>query len=170
MSEYVNCGIDDHEAVTYLADTGPELLDRAIEELGIAPSRVPREQLSIATSLDTYCPDGKFVPDRMLSNLRDTYLNQPHGCHGARLTAEMTWALRGLPGTELLIEYEGRVNDMLKTYPLTTLCQYDTRKFNGAIIFELLNVHPIMIVHGQIMRNPFYVPSAHSDEAKSRAR
>jgi hypothetical protein len=94
----------------------------------------------------------------MVANLRDMYLSLPKSCAGARLAAEMTWATHHLPGTERLVEYEGRINDLLLDYPLTTLCQYDTRQFNGATIFELLNVHPVMVVHGQIMRNPFYVP------------
>jgi hypothetical protein len=37
MSMYVSSGIDEREAVTYVADTGVELLDHAIEGLGIAP-------------------------------------------------------------------------------------------------------------------------------------
>jgi hypothetical protein len=35
------------------------------------------------------------------------------------------------------------------------------------MVFELLNVHPIMIVHGQIMRNPFYVPPDEPPEANT---
>ena len=92
------------------------------------------------------------------------------GYAGGRLTGEMSWALKHIPGSDRLIEYEGRINDLLKTYPLTAICQYDTRRFDGATIFEVLSVHPIMIVHGQIMRNPFYVPPNQYSEAKSDTR
>lgn len=156
MSRYVRAGVDQHEFVTYLADTAPDLLEHVAARLGAMPADGKGGQLKLATAMSTYCPDGRFVPERMLDNLRDTYLAMPPGCAGARLGAEMTWATHHLPGTERLVEYEARINDLLLDHPLTTLCQYDTRRFDGATIFELLTVHPIMVVHGQIMCNPFY--------------
>jgi hypothetical protein len=160
MSAYVSSGIDQQEAVVYVADAAPEALERAIEALGIArPAPERQDDLTVASALETYCPGGRFVPQTMLDRLRDMYaLHDAAGCAGTRVTGEMTWALHDVPGTDHLIEYEGAVNDLVKTYPVTAICQYDTRKFDGATIFDLLNVHPIMIVHGQIMRNPFYVP------------
>jgi hypothetical protein len=166
MSAYVASGIGEHDSVTYLADTASDMLDRAMQRLGIAAPAQHEEQLTVATAMETYCPDGRFVPEKMLDHLREMYANSPAGCAGARLAAEMTWASHDIPGVDRLIEYEGRINDQLKAYPLTTLCQYDTRKFDGATIFELLNVHPIMIVHGQIMRNPFYVAPAQPSAPK----
>jgi hypothetical protein len=171
MSAYVSSGIDEREAVTYLADAAPDMLERVIEGIGIAtPSRAQQDQFTVATAVETYCPGGRFVPETMLDHLRDVYIHHPPSCAGARLAAEMTWALNDIPGSDRLVEYEARINNLLKTYPLTTLCQYDTRKFDGATIFELLNVHPIMIVHGQIMRNPFYVPPDQYFGAKNGAR
>jgi hypothetical protein len=159
MSAFVSSGIEDREGVTYLADAAPDMLGRAIEELGIAsPSRAPHDQFTVATAMETYCPGGRFDPDSMLDRLRDMYaFDCAAGYAGGRVTGEMSWALHDIPGSDRLIEYEGRINAMLKTNPLTVICQYDTRKFDGATIFDVLSVHPIMIVHGQIMRNPFYV-------------
>jgi hypothetical protein len=170
MSEYVTSGLDDHESVFYLADTASDLLERAVRELGIATVDGHSDHLTIATALATYCPNGEFVPEEMLAKLRDMYNNLPASSNGARVAGEMTWATHQLPGTDRLVEYEGRVNDLLKEYPLTTLCQYDTRKFDGATIFELLNVHPVMIVHGQIMRNPFYATVPEPREATAGRR
>ena len=172
MSAFVSSGIDDQETVTYLADAAPDMLERVIEELGIVMSSQERKnQFTAATAVETYCPGGRFVPQAMLDRLRDIYvLHDAAGCVGARVTGEMTWSLHDIPGSDRLIEYEGRINDLLKTYPLTAICQYDTRRFDGATIFEVLSVHPIMIVHGQIMRNPFYVPPDQYSEAKSGTR
>jgi hypothetical protein len=172
MSAYVSSGIDEREAVTYLADAAPDMLERAIEELGIAaPLQEQQDQLSVATAVETYCPGGRFVPETMLDCLRDMYaFHRATGYAGARVTGEMTWALHDIPGSDRLIEYEGRINDLLETYPLTAICQYDTRRFDGATIFEVLSVHPIMIVHGQIMRNPFYIPPDQYSGAKNGAR
>lgn len=92
MSRYVHAGIDGRETVSYLADTASDLLESAAAKLGLLPPEPKREQLKLATSMSTYCPDGEFIPDRMLANLRDIYLALPHACDGARLAAEMTWA------------------------------------------------------------------------------
>jgi hypothetical protein len=170
MSSYVRSGIDDHEFVTYLPDSEADMVERAIAALGIAPSQVPKDQLSLAAAMDVYCPGGEFVPDTMLDRLRKMYADLPPAFRGARVAGEMSWALRDVPGVERLVEYEGRINELLKRYPITTLCQYDTREFSGATIFELLNVHPIMIVHGQIMRNPFYVPSGAPPDVNDKRR
>ena len=70
----------------------------------------------------------------------------------------MGWALEGLPGTERLIEYEARVNTVVAEYPCTACCQYDARRFDGATLFHVLSVHPAMVVHGQVVRNPYYIP------------
>ena len=167
MAAYVSSGIGEHESVTYLADTGSDMLERAVEGLGMVTPARQQDQLTIAPALETYCPCGQFDPEKMLEHIRDIYASLPAGYAGARGAAEMTWALHDIPGIERLVEYEGRINEVLKTHPMTTLCQYDTRQFNGAMIFELLNVHPIMIVHGQIMRNPFYVPTTPGPGAKN---
>lgn len=158
MSDYVASGVENQESVTYIVDAPAEVLGKVVDQRHItAAAHDHQDKLSLKSALETCCPGGYFDPEQMLGTLRDVYTSHPESCVGARLAAEMTWALRHLPGTERLVEYEGRINELLKTYPLTTLCQYDTRRFSGATIFQLLNVHPIMIVHGQIMRNPFYV-------------
>jgi hypothetical protein len=42
--------------------------------------------------------------------------------------------------------------------------------YSGGMIYELLNVHPVMIVHGQIMRNPFYVAPVENSGAQQQTR
>jgi len=43
---------------------------------------------------------------------------------GLRVTGQMTWALRDLPGTGRLLEYEARINDFLPGSRCLALCQY----------------------------------------------
>jgi hypothetical protein len=37
------------------------------------------------------------------------------------------------------------------------VCQYDANRFDGATILKCLEVHPYMIVHGQVVHNPYYI-------------
>ncbi len=55
------------------------------------------------------------------------------------------------------MEYEARVNEISTTHPLTPICQYDANLFDGATILDVLKAHPMMIVHGQIVQNPYYM-------------
>ena len=94
----------------------------------------------------------------MLETLRNYYSSCiEDGIIGARVSGEMTWALKGLPGSEKLMEYEAQVNNVLVTHPVTAICQYDANQFDGGTIIDVLNVHPMMIVRGQIVRNPYYM-------------
>lgn len=174
LTAFVSSGIEEKESVNYVADAppAPDLLERAIEELGLPePSQKQQDQLIVRPAVEIYCPEGKFVPEAMLARLRDIYAcYHTAGFSGVRGSGEMSWALHGIPGSDRLVEYEARINDLVKDVPLTILCQYDTRKFDGGTIFEILNVHPIMIVRGQIMRNPFYVPPEQYFAEKNAAR
>ena len=69
----------------------------------------------------------------------------------------MSWALRGIPGSEGLIEYEALINTISQTQPVTPICQYDARRFDGATLLNVLRVHPLMIVQGRIVHNPYYI-------------
>jgi hypothetical protein len=85
------------------------------------------------------------------------YRSVREGYAGARVAGEMTWAKRGIPGSENLAEYESQVNVLVRTVPTTAVCQYDAQRFDGATLHDILSVHPMMIVHGQVVRNPYYV-------------
>jgi len=56
-----------------------------------------------------------------------------------------------------LLEYEMGLNAIQDAFPHVGMCQYDARRFDGAMLFKVLQVHPYMVAHGQIVRNPFYL-------------
>lgn len=160
MNGFVESGLREGERVLYFVEgMDPEALRGLLAEKGVEVPSSADERLNIASADDVYCPDHRFVPERMLDRLRSAYTESlEHGFRGARGTGEMAWALKGLPGSERLIEYEAGINVMVREYPITAVCQYDARRFDGATIFNVLNVHPMMIVRGQVVRNPYYIP------------
>jgi hypothetical protein len=149
----------EHESFHYLADVPSRGdLPRALAELDLtrALKDLPGT-FEAATAEEGYFPNGSFAPDEMLARLRESYrLCRAAGLAGARFAGEMGWALRGIPGTDRIIECESRINDLVKDAPITVMCQYDMRQFDGAMIYDVLSVHPVMIVGGHILRNPFY--------------
>jgi hypothetical protein len=116
-------------------------------------------QLTLNGTRAVYFQDNRFDPDRMLGMLRQFHItSQTNGYTGARVIGEMSPEVRRIDGGSRLLEYESRVSLLLRTHPVTAVCQYDARVFDGATIMEVLKVHPMMIVRGVVVQNPFFIP------------
>lgn len=157
---FTRAGLQENEDVSYFADAlVTELLERALDDR--AASSLSREQLArlhITSVEDAYFPSGSFVPDEVIENLARLYRESRHdGASGCRVTGEMSWALRNVPGSDQLVHYESEINTLVARTPMTVLCQYDTEQFDGYTLFNVLSVHPHMVVRGQVMHNPRYV-------------
>ncbi|NLO26900.1 MAG: hypothetical protein GX113_01770 [Actinobacteria bacterium] len=160
MSKFVEAGLKDGEKVLYLTDVmRPEELLDWLSDLGVAlPTGADSDRFTVADAESVYCRGGEFVPERMFEFWDELHQDSlAHHYPAVRATGETSWALRGIPGSERLIEYEALLNKALMTAPVTAVCQYDVNLFDGATIFEVLQVHPVMISRGQLVRNPFYV-------------
>ena len=160
ISQYVEAGLSRGEYVGYFSDE--EVLDDAeswLTRMGIdVPPHADLANLAVFSAPEVYCGSGKFVPEEMLETIRRTYLDAVTSGHpGARISGEMSWACRSVPGSERLCEYESLINRVVETHPVTAVCQYDTNLFDGATIAEILKVHPMLIVGEQIVRNPYYI-------------
>jgi hypothetical protein len=157
VSEYLAAGLKRGELVRYFADTTtPDDVRAWLLETGIEL----REDgfFGITKAESAYCPSGRFVPQQVLDNMVSRYaMAKKAGYSGSRACGEMTWALRGIPGSDRLLEYEVGINTIHETFPYIGMCQYDARLFDGAMLFKVLQVHPYMIAQGQIVRNPFYM-------------
>lgn len=163
MAKYLESGMLEGEKLLYLVDdmTPAEMLD-CLEELGV-DVRSKADSLTVAEAAPAYCPSGVFNADEMLGAIRDFYRKavEEEGYPGARGTGEMSWCLvEGHADEASLMEYEARLNLLVAEHPYTACCQYDARRFDGHIIMDVLSVHPVMIVRGQLVKNPYYVEPA----------
>jgi hypothetical protein len=114
---------------------------------------------SLAKTSEAYFQEGRFDPDRMLGRLRTFYEGAlAEGFPAARVIGEMSPEIQSISGGHRLLEYESKVSLLLKTHPVTAVCQYDARAFDGATILDVLKVHPYMIVRGMVVQNPFFTP------------
>jgi hypothetical protein len=160
IGKFLGSGLAEGEKVAYFADTAtPAEAAAWLTEAGVGgPNSAEASGFSISDAGETYCPNSRFVPEEMLDTLRAFHgAVIEEGRVGGRVSGEMSWALRGIPGSDRLIEYEALVNDVLATHPITAICQYDADRFDGATIFDVLRVHPAMVVGGQVLRNPYYM-------------
>ena len=112
-----------------------------------------------AGTSEVYFQDDRFDPDRMLGVLKQYHQDSVAGGYpAARVIGEMTAEIQHVAGGSRLMEYESRVSLLLQQHPVTAVCQYDAKAFDGATIMKVLKVHPLMVVRGRVVHNPFHVP------------
>jgi len=160
LSKFLEAGLRDGERVLYLTDVMKpgELVDW-LTDLGIdLPTGPDADRFTVSDAESVYCKGGEFKPERMFEFWGDLYDDAVARDYPAvRATGETSWAVRGIPGSERLLEYEALLNKALEKVPVTAVCQYDVNLFDGGTILDILRVHPIMISRGQLVKNPFYM-------------
>ncbi len=161
ITPYMQQGLERGEKVIYIVDfnTAETVLGYLRVQGLDVDGYVAREQLVMADREDTYLRNGVFDPDAMINFLRSTLeLALAQGFKALRVTGEMTWALRGLPGSERLIEYEAKLNHFFPGVLCTALCQYDRKRFDPAILLDVIHTHPVVIIGTQKNENFYFVP------------
>src|ERR1700731_668323 len=133
----IRIGIARHERCVYVADdnTTRDVLD-ALRDGGIdVGTALESGSLTVATRRETTLKEGHFVPETLLRFWADAAdAATAAGFSGLRIVAEMTWALHGDPGTKRLIEFEAKVNDLVRSHPIVGICQYNRGRFAPDVI------------------------------------
>ena len=62
------------------------------------------------------------------------------------------------PGCDRLIEFEARLSDFLVESRSVIVCLYDRRRFDPAVIHDILQLHPVVVLGDQVYLNPYYEP------------
>ena len=159
MAKFFASGFSSGQKALSIVDSvTPHDLRQTLQGMGIDVAD-DKGNFATASNDDSYCPDGSFKPDSLLAGV-GAFCQQARseGFAGARISGDMSWALRRRVSMPELMDYEVKVTEYLKTCPFTAICEYDARKFDGATIMDVLSVHPAMIVRGHVVKNPYYVP------------
>ena len=119
------------------------------------------DQFRILTEDETYITGNLFAKDRMADMLR-TLLEEARRAKrpSVRTLGEMSWALRHLPGTDDLADYECSVPALCHEYDCTLACAYDINQFHGRVVADALATHSHIVLHGTVRKNPYYVEPA----------
>ena len=118
-----------------------------------------RDQVRVVSSQEVYLAGGRFDPDRTVDFYsgqvaRSVRAGYPVTC----VVGEMSWSLRGCPGTERLLEYEALYAEEFGSAPAITLCLYDLEQTRGEQLFDLLRLHTRVVLNGIEMQNPCVDP------------
>jgi hypothetical protein len=158
VSAYLGAGLREGQLVRYYTDVTPvEVVQCWATHDGVQMKATEDGPLRVIEAERAYCPEGRFEPQKVVARLPIGYdLARAAGFTGVRSSGEMTWALRGIPGSDRLVEYEALLNTMSSAVPHLGMCQYDARQFDGATLFQVLRVHPYLVAGEQVVRNPYF--------------
>jgi PAS domain S-box-containing protein len=159
---FLKVGLERGEKCLYVVDSHTaNQIHHFLKMEGIDVESVKQSgQFVILHESEAYTRDGSFDPDRMIALLiSETEKALSEGYPALRITGEMTWVLKGHPGSEKLIEYEAKLNsDLFPKHPCVAICQYDRRRFDPEIIKGVILTHPIVIWGKQLYENIYYIP------------
>jgi hypothetical protein len=158
VRDYLGAGLGRGELVRYFTDvTPPDVVESWVSVEGGVTWARDNGPLRIMSAEAVYCPEGQFDPRRMIAAMIPAYERaRTAGFTGVRSAGEMTWALRGIPGSDRLLEYEALLNTVDYPFPHMGMCQYDARQFDGATLFRVLRVHPYVVAGNHVVWNPYY--------------
>jgi transcriptional regulator with GAF, ATPase, and Fis domain len=158
---FIHIGLDRGEKCIYIADDGTaDIVREAMYAEGIDVERAIASKALVLTTKDqTYLKRGCFNPDWMFTFWKEATVSAMSGGFSAlRATGETEWVLRGALGCERWIEYESRATHALAESNCLALWQYNRRILPPELILEIIRTHPIVVYHGAVCRNLYYVP------------
>jgi hypothetical protein len=116
-------------------------------------------QLELHTNTEAYLREGRFDQDRMLDVFEQLASgNAKGGFPLSRIVCQMDWATQDRSHMDNLVEFESRVNDVWSRHDDAVICVYDLAKFDGNFVIDIMRTHPMVIIGGILLQNPFYVP------------
>jgi signal transduction histidine kinase len=132
---------------------------RGLEQHGIPLAELEKSgQFELRTWPETYLRGGAFDPDRMLAFLDAVLKERRPRFPRVRFVAHMNFPNAPQQTWDDWVAYEARLNHVLPKYPDPILCAYDTSKYGGALMIDLLRTHPMVILDGVLRANPSFVP------------
>jgi PAS domain S-box-containing protein len=160
ITPFIRQGLNLGEKIFYIVDarTAKEIISYLCEDGLEVEHFLKKGQLRILTASESYMREKVFDPDGMISLLEDeTKRALAEGYSALRVTGEMTWALRGIPGSDRLIEYETKLNEFFPNYKCLAICQYDRRRFQSGLLLDVLTTHPLAIIGTKFFDNFYYI-------------
>jgi len=138
-------------------------IEETLEKMGTDVSAAKESgQLLMQSDREPFLVGKRFDPYHLLST-HNTFIAQAHRdrWRGVRISIDMTWLTRDVATPEQILKYEA-ASDAVFTFqnaPIIALMHYDYSKLPGALVVELLKLHPIAVVGKYIKRNPYYLNS-----------
>ncbi|HWG74849.1 MAG TPA: MEDS domain-containing protein [Acidimicrobiales bacterium] len=161
LGSFIKDGLDQGDKALHLVD--PEEREDHLWRLGAAGIDVGeamgRGQLEVRPWQEGPLRGDRFDQHTWLASFEELLRSgSVAGYAQTRFLVHMEWALVDLPGVDDLIEFESLVNYVIAKYQDAVICAYDLAKFGGSVVLAALRTHPMVIIGGLLLENPFFVP------------
>ncbi len=164
LVSFLKAGLEAHDKCVCLIGSGSKRqeLQEALKADGIdAESAVASGQLVV--------DEGASHPKELQDMLGKVLAEIPEKFTLLRWVGVMSWALKKVPTSEKLMEWETHCNTVEDPAAIF-LCQYELPTFLGTVVMDAMRTHPICIVSGVIHQNPYYEkPEVYLEELRRRA-
>ncbi|MEC4681290.1 MAG: MEDS domain-containing protein [Nitrospirota bacterium] len=164
LVSFLKAGLEAHDKCVCLIGSGSKRqeLQEALKADGIdAESAVASGQLVV--------DEGASHPKELQDMLGKVLAEIPEKFTLLRWVGVMSWALKKIPTSEKLMEWETHCNTVEDPAAIF-LCQYELPTFLGTVVMDAMRTHPICIVSGVIHQNPYYEkPEVYLEELRRRA-
>lgn len=161
LTPFLREGLESGDKVIYTVDARSwETVMGYLQDDGVDTDTYMQSGQLVNLEVDAvYMREGVFNPEGTIQFLRsETGKALAEGYRALRASGEMSWALRGLPGSERLIEYETKLNGFFASNQCLAICQYDRRLFSPDLLFKVMTTHPTVVISNEIYDNGYYIP------------
>ncbi len=120
------------------------------------------EALLFLTDRDPLLANGgsEFDPDHLLDAIKGLFTATVEaGYKGLRLSADVPWLTRDVPGGERAMEFEAKADELVNVpgVPLLAICQYRLGDLDPEDSLAILERHPLTLVGGRVHQNEAYI-------------
>ncbi len=155
-------GLEQNERCAYIApEESVATVRREMEEGGVDVAEAESAgHLVFMTDRDPLLKDGaEFDPGHLIEAIKNLFgSSMEAGYAGLRLSADVPWIARNVPGEERIMEFETMADEIVNVpgTPLLAMCQYRLSELDPEDSLEILERHPLTLVGGQIHINEEY--------------
>ena len=134
---------------------------RLLAEDGIDVQGAEGGGLIFMTDRDPLLANGgtEFDPDHLIDAIKGLFVATVEaGYSGLRLSADVPWLTRDVPGGERAMEFESKADELVNVpgVPLLAICQYRLADLDPEDSLAILERHPLTLVGGRVHQNKDY--------------
>jgi MEDS: MEthanogen/methylotroph, DcmR Sensory domain len=158
---FIKDGFERGDKAVHIVNPGQRLDHRRrMTAAGIDLETAERKgQFQLRTNTETYLQGGRFDQDRMLESFEQMASGGGDSRFPvSRIVCHMDWAVEGDSHIDDVVEFESRVNDVWRRHEDTVICAYHLSKFRGDEVVDIMRTHPMVIIGGLLLQNPFFIP------------
>ena len=155
-------GLERGERCVYIApEESAETVREALAAEGVdIDEAASRGELIFLVNREDLLKNGEeFDPDHLIEAIKSLFgQTLEAGYAGLRLSADVPWLTRNVPGGDRAMEFEEKADEIVNVegVPLMAICQYRLSELDAEETMDILERHPLSLIGGQIHRSEEY--------------